>query len=195
MTFAENGNRLGDKETRAMWCRERKEWKMKKGTRFRVIGPLNNFDKDRDIRIGDTGTVMEEGCIPWCHMDRPGPVEHRGNPTSLKIPKGHAAVLQDVQIEAAPKSPRKAPKLQETSLQAHRSQKDKASTDCMVVYNRLRKYPRGATCDRLEQALGMSHQTTSARLNDLARRGKIVDSGRREKTRTGRPAICWKAVV
>lgn len=94
----------------------------------------------------------------------------------------------------SPNPPRKAPKLQETSLQAHRSQKDKAPTDCMVVYNRLRKYPRGATCDRLEQALGMSHQTTSARLNDLARRGKIVDSGRREKTRTGRPAICWKIV-
>ena len=96
---------------------------------------------------------------------------------------------------AKPKSPRKAPKLQETSLQARRSQEDKASTDCMAVYNRLRKYPRGATCDRLEQVLGMSHQTTSARINDLARRGKIVDSGRREKTRTGRPAICWKVVA
>ncbi len=91
--------------------------------------------------------------------------------------------------------PRKAPKLQETSFEAHRSQKDKAPTDCMAVYNRLSKYRRGATCDRLEQVLNMSHQTTSARLNDLARRGKIVDSGRREKTRTGRPAICWKAVV
>lgn len=105
------------------------------------------------------------------------------------------AVPVSVVLPRIPRSPRKAPKLQETSLQAHRSQKDKAPTDCMVVYNRLRKYPRGATCDRLEQVLGMSHQTTSARLNDLARRGKILDSGRREKTRTGRPAICWKAVV
>ena len=120
---------------------------------------------------------------------------HGTSPTGCyKAPCGGGYFVPAPEVPAVPKSPRKAPKLQETSLQAHRSQKDKAPTDCMTVYNRLRKYPRGATCDQLEQVLNMSHQTTSARLNDLAGRGKVVDSGRREKTRTGRPAICWKVV-
>lgn len=92
------------------------------------------------------------------------------------------------------KSPRKAPKLQETSLKAHASQKDKAPSDCATILTRIRKYRTGTTCDKLEQVLGMSHQTTSARINDLVRKGRIRDSGRREKTRTGRLAICWKAV-
>ena len=94
----------------------------------------------------------------------------------------------------AQKAPRKPPKLQETSLQAHRSQKDKAPLDRVAILARLRKYRTGTTCDKLEQVLNMSHQTTSARINDLVRLGKVVDSGRREKTRTERLAICWKAV-
>jgi hypothetical protein len=65
----------------------------------------------------------------------------------------------------------------------------------MTVWNRAKKYRTGITCDQLEQVLNMSHQTTSARIRDLVLAGKLVDSGRREKTRTGRPAICWKAVV
>ena len=94
----------------------------------------------------------------------------------------------------APKSPRKSPKLRETSSQAHESQKDKAPLDRVVLLDRIRKYPTGISCDRLEGLLGMKHQTASARLRDLAIAGKIVDSGRRETTSTGRKAICWKAV-
>jgi len=93
------------------------------------------------------------------------------------------------------KTSRKPPKVQETSRQALQSQATKAPTDCMTVWNRAKKYRTGITCDKLEQVLNMSHQTTSARIRDLVLVGKLVDSGRREKTRTGRPAICWKAVV
>jgi len=93
------------------------------------------------------------------------------------------------------KAPRKAPKLQDTSLEAKESQKDKAPVDREIIMGHMKKHPRGTTCDRLEVLLGMSHQTASARINDLARAGRIVDSGRREKTRTGRNAICWKAVA
>lgn len=111
--------------------------------------------------------------------------------------KGHtyAVPVSVVFPEETPKAPRKAPKLQETSLQAHESQKDKAPLDRVAILARLRKYRTGTTCDKLEQVLNMSHQTTSARINDLVRLGKVVDSGRREKTRTGRLAICWKAVA
>jgi hypothetical protein len=99
-----------------------------------------------------------------------------------------------VRRKLVPKSPRKAPKLQETSIRAHESQKDKAPLDRVRLSDRIRKYPTGITCDRLEGLLGMKHQTASARLRDLAIAGKIVDSGRRETTSTGRKAICWKVV-
>lgn len=93
------------------------------------------------------------------------------------------------------KSSRKSPKRQETSIRAHESQRDKAPLDRVRLLDQIRKYATGITCDRLEVLLCMKHQTASARLRDLAIVGKIVDSGRRETTSTGRKAICWKAVV
>lgn len=51
----------------------------------------------------------------------------------------------------------------------------------------------GATCDELEQAFGMSHQTISARCRELNMTGKTRDSGGRRKTRSGRNAIVWVA--
>lgn len=51
----------------------------------------------------------------------------------------------------------------------------------------------GATTDELEAALGMSHQTCSARVNGLAERGAIADSGARRKTRSGRRATVYVA--
>ena len=50
----------------------------------------------------------------------------------------------------------------------------------------------GLTCDEVELASGLSHQTASARINDLHRLGRIVDSGDRRKTRSGRNAIVWR---
>lgn len=49
----------------------------------------------------------------------------------------------------------------------------------------------GATCDEVEVALDLRHQTASARVNELAEEGKIADSGARRKTRSGREAIVW----
>ena len=49
----------------------------------------------------------------------------------------------------------------------------------------------GATCDEVESALDMRHQTASPRVNELAGRGFIVDSGRRRKTRSGRNAAVY----
>lgn len=182
---------------------------MEKGTRFRFVGPERVFDTRRGIKIGDTGTVLQEGSPnPWCAMDKdtlPGWWQEPNAPHGglHKCAKGYGVSVRRLAclsadaleiIPAKPKSPRKAPKLQETSLNAHASQKDKAPSDCATILARIRKYRTGTTCDKLEQVLGMSHQTTSARINDLVRKGRIRDSGRREKTRTGRLAICWKAV-
>lgn len=49
----------------------------------------------------------------------------------------------------------------------------------------------GMTCDELEEASGLAHQTASARIRDLAKANKIVASGARRKTRSGRAANVW----
>lgn len=51
----------------------------------------------------------------------------------------------------------------------------------------------GATCDELEQAMDLSHQTASARLRELVLKGSIVDSGVKRLTRSSRSAIVWHA--
>ena len=48
-----------------------------------------------------------------------------------------------------------------------------------------------ATCDELEQRLELTHQTCSASVNALMRRGAIIASGSR-LTRSGRRARVWE---
>ncbi len=59
-----------------------------------------------------------------------------------------------------------------------------------LVYATLKVRPR--TCDDVEAGTGLSHQTVSARIRGLVLRGRVVDSGRREKTRQGRNAVVWR---
>ena len=46
----------------------------------------------------------------------------------------------------------------------------------------------GATCEEIEAAMGLRHQTASARCAELKRLGILRDSGRRRPTSSGRPA-------
>ena len=59
-----------------------------------------------------------------------------------------------------------------------------------IVLARI-KAAGGLTCDEVEAEAQMSHQTTSARIRELALAGAIVDSGERRKTRSGRAACVW----
>lgn len=49
----------------------------------------------------------------------------------------------------------------------------------------------GLTVDQLEQLLNRSHQSVSARVNELRDKGWVRDSGFRRPTRSGRKAIVW----
>lgn len=53
---------------------------------------------------------------------------------------------------------------------------------------------KGATCDEVEVALAMSHQTASARIRELVKLGQLHDSWSARKTRSGRKATVWRAV-
>lgn len=76
----------------------------------------------------------------------------------------------------------------DTSEQAARSMDEDAGTLRARVFDEIKRLNRGVTCDELEHRLGMSHQTTSARVRELVLKGKIIDSGNRAKTRSGRSA-------
>jgi predicted ArsR family transcriptional regulator len=51
---------------------------------------------------------------------------------------------------------------------------------------------KDAICDEVEAALGMRHQTASARFTELKRDGVIVHAGKWRKTRSGRYASVWR---
>ncbi len=62
-----------------------------------------------------------------------------------------------------------------------------------IVYEHIKNHGRrGVTCDEVEVALNLRHQTASARFTALFKRGDIVDSGERRPTRSGRKAIAWR---
>jgi predicted transcriptional regulator len=52
----------------------------------------------------------------------------------------------------------------------------------------------GATCDELERALGLRHQTASARIHELVKVGLLRDSGTKRRTASGRSAVVWAHV-
>ena len=60
-----------------------------------------------------------------------------------------------------------------------------------IIFQVIDSEPNGVTCDRIEEALNMRHQTCSARITELSQRGLIIDSLRRRKTRSGRTAVVW----
>lgn len=62
---------------------------------------------------------------------------------------------------------------------------------CGDVLTALAKRRGGATCDELEAATGLRHQTCSPRLTELRRMGLIREGGAR-KTRSGRWATVWR---
>jgi predicted Rossmann fold nucleotide-binding protein DprA/Smf involved in DNA uptake len=59
-----------------------------------------------------------------------------------------------------------------------------------VVFNMIAARPR--TCDAIEAATGLAHQTVSARIRGLVLRNRVIDAGRRELTRHRRWAVVWR---
>ncbi len=74
----------------------------------------------------------------------------------------------------------------DTSLAAYDSILPHASRLARQVYGVIAR--GGATCEECETALGMKHQTASARIRELKDKHLVRDSGRRRKTTSGRLA-------
>jgi DNA-binding MarR family transcriptional regulator len=85
-------------------------------------------------------------------------------------------------------------RVRDTSIAALRSLDEET-----VTRNRLRilKFVAeqdGATCDEIEAATGMKHQSASALITRLSRQGRLRDTGERRLTRSGRAATVWGVV-
>lgn len=79
----------------------------------------------------------------------------------------------------------------DTSAAAAESMMDSAAGLRQRVRKLIHDSVTGLTCDAIEAVTGLRHQTASARVHELMRSGDIVDSGKRERTRSGRKAVVW----
>ncbi|MGB0600519.1 MAG: hypothetical protein ACPGLY_27900 [Rubripirellula sp.] len=81
----------------------------------------------------------------------------------------------------------------DTSREAAESMRGKTAALRNVILGFIRR-TGGATCDEIEVALVLTHQTASARVTELHKKHMlIVDSGKRRKTRRNRNAVVWVA--
>ena len=67
--------------------------------------------------------------------------------------------------------------------------KKTASDKVLSIFKRRKT--GGATTDEIELASGLSHQTASARVNELTQRGILKKTPSRRFTRYGRPAYVY----
>lgn len=74
------------------------------------------------------------------------------------------------------------------SVEAHDSIRSAKQRLRKQVLDYIKAHPFGCTSDEVEAALGLSHQTVSARMTELKADGQIVPTGERRKTRSGRNA-------
>lgn len=83
----------------------------------------------------------------------------------------------------------------DTSHAAARSMDNTAGSIRDRVYAAIKANGQiGVTSDYLEETMGR-HQTISARVRELVLLGKIRDSGQRRKTRSGRSARVYVAII
>ncbi len=81
----------------------------------------------------------------------------------------------------------------ETSKAAAERTDNSAAAMREKVWSYIRK--KDATCDEVEVALDMKHQTASARIRELVLGKRLVDTGLTRKTRSGSPARIYRAVT
>jgi predicted ArsR family transcriptional regulator len=82
----------------------------------------------------------------------------------------------------------------DTSAEAAKSMGADAPSLRDQIFAHINQSGRGLTCDEIEEVFEIRHQTASARIRELVMFGKLVDSGERRKTRSGRSARVYDVV-
>jgi predicted HTH transcriptional regulator len=81
--------------------------------------------------------------------------------------------------------------MQQTSIEAYESVKKYIPVIQNIILTHI-DFAGPDTCDHMEQVLDLSHQTCSASIRALVKKGLLEDSGKKGITRSGRKAIIWK---
>lgn len=72
------------------------------------------------------------------------------------------------------------------SVEAHEDTTRRKAHDRARIVAYVKAQPNGATCDEIERALLMPHQTASARVSELRAKGELTSRhGDKRRTRTG----------
>jgi protein tyrosine/serine phosphatase len=82
----------------------------------------------------------------------------------------------------------------ETSRGAAERMRPTASTDRAAVLALLTRKLSGMTDEEIQRALKLNPSTERPRRIELVQAGKVRDSGRTRKTKSGRAATVWEAV-
>jgi predicted transcriptional regulator len=69
--------------------------------------------------------------------------------------------------------------------------KSKTKAIRISILEMIKSRSTGMTCDEVEIALGLRHQTASARIRELVQLGELTNSGQQRPTSSGRKAIVW----
>ena len=80
--------------------------------------------------------------------------------------------------------------MRDTSLEALNSMQKRIIPLREQIFYLIRK-KNGLTCEQIEIMLSISHQTASARINELIKSKQIADIGMRRMNKSGRDAIVW----
>lgn len=80
----------------------------------------------------------------------------------------------------------------ETSEDAAASMVPSAATLRAQIEHYMQRLP--STCDEIEVALSLRHQTASARIRELVLQGRLRDSDHVRDTRSGRSAVIWEVI-
>lgn len=169
---------------------------MKIGMRVRSV---RDFDQ---APAGTTGSVVAiaPSQVRWnvgVRMDSPNPDFGHTCFGRAPDPYGYWFSFESLEpIHEAPTSPEKpARKVRsyqppKTSMDALKALRNTSDDTVWQVLRCIGK--RGRTCDEVERILGTSHQSTSARIRDLVKAGRLQDTGKRRNTRTGNKATVWR---
>ena len=80
----------------------------------------------------------------------------------------------------------------DTSMSAFRKALDTAPNTRARIMMLLGRHKPGLICEEIEVFLHAPHQSISARLCELAKAGRIVDSGKRRMTSYENKSIVWR---
>ena len=82
--------------------------------------------------------------------------------------------------------------MKDTSQQAFLMTEPMATRHRIIILETMKKYKRPMTSEVIATHCKLFYPQVWRRMSELVKSGKVVDSGRRERTSSGRLAVLWE---